>query len=336
VAEAAEAAGRCGTAVWFAETGGLTASGERDKPGALSAAHRSLPFGTNVRVENLRNGRSVVVRVNDRGPKNRIISVSSAAADKLGMKSKGIAKVRLTVIDRDNPADAACDAVAVSAEGTTSVDAAIEVAKSAGAEAVVEPAAPAAALAYAEAGGDLPTEDAEPAVATAPEAVVETIPPEAVRGMMTERFDIAFQPESWQDVELRRAIEAILPRYFNVAPVEVAPQPAEVVAEPVALTPEPAEPAPQPVEVVAQPVALTTEPVEAAPPPVAPSPPPVELAAEPVKAVQERVEPAPQPIEPVPEDMLFSRRLAENWSFPGAEAAEPAIDLSPPTVVTAP
>ncbi len=312
VVEAAEAAGRCGTAVWFADTGGLTASGERDKPGALSAAHRSLPFGTEVLVENLRNGRSVVVRVNDRGPKNRIISVSSAAADKLGMKSRGIAKVRLTVIDQDNPADAACDAVAVSAGGTTSVEAAIEAAKPVETAASVEAATSTEALAYAEAGGDLPTADAEPAVGTVPETVVETIPD---LGRMTERFDVAFQPESWQDVELRQAIEAILPRYFGSGQVIEAP----ALLEPV---PQPVEPAPQPAELVAEPVAIVPQPVEVAP--------------QPVEVAPERVEPAPQPIEAVPADTIFSRRLAENWSFVGAQADGPEIDLSPATVVTAP
>ena len=67
-------------------------------PSALTAAHRSLPFGTQVRVKNLRNGRSVVVRINDRGPftGGRIIDLSKAAAAKLGMISAGTAKVSVT------------------------------------------------------------------------------------------------------------------------------------------------------------------------------------------------------------------------------------------------
>jgi rare lipoprotein A len=67
-------------------------------PSALTAAHRSLPFGTKVLVENLRNGRSVVVRINDRGPfvGGRIIDVSKGAAAQLGMIHSGTAQVRVT------------------------------------------------------------------------------------------------------------------------------------------------------------------------------------------------------------------------------------------------
>ena len=88
-----------GRASWYAHTS-RTASGERANPATLAAAHRTLPFGTQVKVENLRNGRSVVVRINDRGPftKGRIIDVTRAAAEKLGFLAHGIAPVRLTVI----------------------------------------------------------------------------------------------------------------------------------------------------------------------------------------------------------------------------------------------
>lgn len=74
---------------------GRTASGEH--VGRLTAAHRSLPFGTHVRVTNLNNHRSVVVRVNDRGPfvRGRIIDVSVQAANVLGMRQQGIAPVRV-------------------------------------------------------------------------------------------------------------------------------------------------------------------------------------------------------------------------------------------------
>jgi rare lipoprotein A len=67
-------------------------------PGALTAAHRSLPFGTKVTVENLSNGRSVVVRINDRGPfvGGRVIDLSKAAAAHIGMVGSGTAKVRIT------------------------------------------------------------------------------------------------------------------------------------------------------------------------------------------------------------------------------------------------
>lgn len=68
--------------------------------GALAAAHRTLPFGTKVRVENLANGRSVVVRVNDRGPFSggRIIDVTRGAAERLGMIRSGVARVKVTVV----------------------------------------------------------------------------------------------------------------------------------------------------------------------------------------------------------------------------------------------
>ncbi len=67
-------------------------------PSALTAAHRSLPFGAKVRVENLGNGRSVVVRINDRGPfvGGRVIDLSKAAAAQIGMINPGTAKVRVT------------------------------------------------------------------------------------------------------------------------------------------------------------------------------------------------------------------------------------------------
>ena len=77
--------------------GRRTASGERFDPADLTAAHRTLPFGTRVRVTNLENGRSVVVRINDRGPfaEGRVIDVSEAAARALGMIDQGLARVRV-------------------------------------------------------------------------------------------------------------------------------------------------------------------------------------------------------------------------------------------------
>jgi rare lipoprotein A len=75
--------------------GGRTASGEVSGPNGLTAAHRTLPFGTRVRVTNIHNGRSVSVRINDRGPygRGRIIDVSYAAARELGMIGSGTARV---------------------------------------------------------------------------------------------------------------------------------------------------------------------------------------------------------------------------------------------------
>jgi len=75
--------------------GGRTASGEVSGPNGYTAAHRTLPFGTMVLVTNTRNGRSVTVRINDRGPygRSRIIDVSLAAARELGMLGSGTARV---------------------------------------------------------------------------------------------------------------------------------------------------------------------------------------------------------------------------------------------------
>lgn len=95
----ATAASQCGKASWY-KMGTHTASGERMNAGALAAAHRTLPFGTQVRVDNLANGRSVVVRINDRGPFSggRIIDVTRGAAERLGMIRAGVARVKITVV----------------------------------------------------------------------------------------------------------------------------------------------------------------------------------------------------------------------------------------------
>ncbi len=81
-------------------SGGRTANGETARASALTAAHRSLPFGTLVRVTNQRSGRSVVVRINDRGPfvRGRVIDVTPAGAHALGFS--GLAPVTLEVIGR--------------------------------------------------------------------------------------------------------------------------------------------------------------------------------------------------------------------------------------------
>ena len=80
--------------------GNRTASGERFDPHELTAAHRTLPFGTKLRVTNLSNGQSVTVRVNDRGPfvPGRVVDVSHSAAQSLGMVGQGVAKVKLDVV----------------------------------------------------------------------------------------------------------------------------------------------------------------------------------------------------------------------------------------------
>ncbi|GAB3369396.1 septal ring lytic transglycosylase RlpA family protein [Azotobacter armeniacus] len=90
-----------GKASYYQEHGELTASGERFNRNALTAAHRSLPFGTRVRVTNLENQRSVVVRINDRGPavRGRIIDLSHEAAQRLGILPDGVVPVRLERLD---------------------------------------------------------------------------------------------------------------------------------------------------------------------------------------------------------------------------------------------
>ena len=91
-----------GQASWYGarHQGKRTASGERFDQNALTGAHRQLPFGTRVQVTNLDNGRSVVVRINDRGPfgKGRIIDLSRRAAEQLDMLRQGVAPVRIEAL----------------------------------------------------------------------------------------------------------------------------------------------------------------------------------------------------------------------------------------------
>ncbi|MCD7059101.1 septal ring lytic transglycosylase RlpA family protein [Pelagibacterium xiamenense] len=91
-----------GVASWYGGRfhGRLTANGERYNMYALTAAHRSLPFGTQVRVTNHTNGRSVIVRINDRGPYvgNRVIDLSQQAATEIGMVNAGVANVTIDIL----------------------------------------------------------------------------------------------------------------------------------------------------------------------------------------------------------------------------------------------
>lgn len=90
-------------ASWYGErfNGLPTASGEPFDATELTAAHPSLPFGTRVQVTNLRNKRSVVVRINDRGPHtgDRIIDLSASAAKKIGLLNVGVARVAIRTLD---------------------------------------------------------------------------------------------------------------------------------------------------------------------------------------------------------------------------------------------
>lgn len=91
-----------GTASWYGGKfhGRKTANGERYNMHELTAAHRSLPFGTMVRVINENTGQSVIVRINDRGPfvGNRVIDLSHQAASQIGMVNAGVARVKLEVL----------------------------------------------------------------------------------------------------------------------------------------------------------------------------------------------------------------------------------------------
>jgi len=91
---------QCGGASWYGDrfAGKRTASGVRFNPNAMMAAHRTLPFGSRVRVTERRSGRSVTVRIVDRGPhvRGRVIDVSKAAARKLGFLRRGTTSVCIT------------------------------------------------------------------------------------------------------------------------------------------------------------------------------------------------------------------------------------------------
>ena len=85
----------------YYKSGRLTANGEKFNPNGFTAAHRWLKFGTLVRVTNLNTGRSIVVRINDRGPfiSGRIIDLAYGAAKAVGLHDSGIAKVRMAVLN---------------------------------------------------------------------------------------------------------------------------------------------------------------------------------------------------------------------------------------------
>ena len=84
----------------FYMAGSRTASGEKFDPHELTAAHRTLPFGTRLRITSLATGRSVTVRINDRGPfvPGRVLDVSYSAADRLGIVGRGVAKVKMDIV----------------------------------------------------------------------------------------------------------------------------------------------------------------------------------------------------------------------------------------------
>jgi len=100
VSAAAEAKSLTGVASYY-KHGKRTANGERFNPHGLTAAHKTLPFGTKVRVTNIKTGKSVVVRINDRGPfiRGRIIDLAYGAARIVGLHKSGVARVKVAVLN---------------------------------------------------------------------------------------------------------------------------------------------------------------------------------------------------------------------------------------------
>lgn len=113
----ADAAAQTGKASYY-KSGHRTANGERFDPHGFTAAHRTLPFGTKVLVTNVKTGKSVIVRINDRGPfiKSRIIDVSYGAAKVLGMTGAGVATVKIVPLKKSAAAPAAAPAPVVAVE----------------------------------------------------------------------------------------------------------------------------------------------------------------------------------------------------------------------------
>ncbi len=109
----APAHAQTGSASWYALDGNRTANGEVMNSTKMTAAHPSLPFGTKIQVTNVRNGKSVVVRINDRGPfaKNRMLDVSKGAARELGFMGRGHTTVEIAMVDTGTPVGVAVDHV---------------------------------------------------------------------------------------------------------------------------------------------------------------------------------------------------------------------------------
>lgn len=99
-----EASAMCGVASWYGPGfhGNKTASGERFNKHDLTAAHKTLRFGTKIKVTNPKNGKSVIVRINDRGPfvGNRVIDLSEKAAKVIGIKNQGVGKICMNVVSQ--------------------------------------------------------------------------------------------------------------------------------------------------------------------------------------------------------------------------------------------
>lgn len=168
-----------GVASWYGPTfyGHATANGERFDANALTAAHRTLPMPVNVRVTNLDNGKSLIVRVNDRGPfaKGRIIDLSERAATLLGYRNQGTARVRVTFVSRADLPNGSQPPSEISPEIASAVQAAPtnRVTSS-----DLEPV-PGTQVAPPTSSADLPSppiRTADAAVATQPTGIVTTVP----------------------------------------------------------------------------------------------------------------------------------------------------------------
>lgn len=297
---------QCGSAAWFDLTG-TTASGEQADASKLTAAHRTLPFNTRVKVENLSNGRAVIVRINDRGPftKGRVIDVSKAAAQQLGFVRAGTTRVRISVVDgRKVRLDRSCSVRDRRAKPGRIVEAAVaapaETSNPEPEEAPVPVPTPrleVAAYAPVEAGGDLPDPDDLSPADDLTDVMAETEPVEAPSPDLADRFADTF------------AAAASNPK-MTVASLEdgrpVTPP------SPAAETLEPAEPAPSATPTVE----LAPAPLEQEPAPLPveeqPAPAPVALEPEPAPAPAEVVADAAPvlPVRPGPQHGMAKR---EDW-----------------------
>jgi rare lipoprotein A len=175
-----------GVASWYGPTfyGHRTANGEMYTAQDLTAAHRTLPLPVNVRVTNLDNGKSLVVRVNDRGPfaKGRIIDLSERAAELLGYKEKGTARVRVTYVGRADLEGGRPPPDETPPEIASAVSAAPTGPVAAGALDVVPGAAVAPPVPVVSLPAPPPVASADTAVATQPTGIVSEVPvPPATR-----------------------------------------------------------------------------------------------------------------------------------------------------------
>ena len=246
---------QCGSAAWFDLTG-TTASGERADSSKMTAAHRSFPFNTRVKVENLNNGRAVIVRINDRGPytKGRVIDVSKAAAQQLGFIRAGTTRVRISVVGgKKVRLDRSCSMRERRAKPGRIVEAAVTPpppAKTSEPVPVPKPRLEATAYAPVEAGGDLPEADRFPA----DEILTDPAPSAAAEpdgdADLADRFADTFAAAAANPKMTVQSVDAANP---IVEPPPVAdtetggqtivqrsePLPVEGQPEPVATEPEP-------------------------------------------------------------------------------------------------